>query len=278
MSESIQSLALLRQRIAAMENPHPAESSDTMAFGHSDIDACLHGGLARGELHEICTEDSADAGAATGFTSMLAQRLVPKGASVVWLREATAERDGSLYAPGLIELGLDPARLVIGVLPDAVSLLRAAAEVVRCAEVGVAVIELWRQPRGLDLTATRRLSMAAQASGVTALLLRIAAIDMPSAAQTRWRLRSVAAQPLEADAPGHPAFEVELARQRGGRAGGQWILEWNRDHGIFCNQVGEHAGRGQRRAQESARSGAALPRSMVPIAPGEPPGARRRAV
>src|SRR3546814_10246605 len=63
-------------------------------------------------------------------------------------------------------------------------LLRAAAEIVRCDEVGVAVIELWRQPRPLDLTASRRLAVAAEASGVTALMLRIDAAPTPSAARS----------------------------------------------------------------------------------------------
>src|SRR3546814_19012471 len=75
---------------------------------------------------------------------MLAARLGDT-TPVVWLRQDEAERTAHLHAPGLAELGIDPARLVLGVATDPLMLLRAAAEIVRCDEVGVAVIELWRQ-------------------------------------------------------------------------------------------------------------------------------------
>ena len=161
---------------------------------------------------------------------MLACLMLPAGAPVLWLRQEEAERQGGqLHAPGLAEIGLDPARLLLGVLPDAVTLLRAAADVVRCAEVGAVVIELWRNPRALDLTASRRLAVAAEASGVTALMLRAQAEPSPSAAQTRWAIRAAPSEALEAQAPGYPTFDVELLRQRGRSSGGHWRLEWDRE-------------------------------------------------
>src|SRR3546814_11108100 len=91
-------------------------------------------------------------------SSMRAQML---GGGSIWLREERVERQaGGLYAPGLREIGIDPARLILGLLPDPLAVLRAAADVVRCPEAGVAVVELWRNPRQLDLTASRRLALA----------------------------------------------------------------------------------------------------------------------
>lgn len=165
---------------------------------------------------------------------MLARQL---GGGIVWLREEQVERQGgALYAPGLAEIGIDPARLILGVLPDPLAVLRAAADVARCPEAGVAVIELWRKPRMLDLTASRRLVLSLESSGMTALMLRIAADPAPSAAYTRWLVRAAPARPLEANAPGPPALEVELLRQRGGTAGGTWQLEWDREQAIFRNR------------------------------------------
>src|SRR3546814_19310679 len=105
-------------------------------------------------------------------------------------------------------------------------LLRAAAEIVRCDEVGVAVIELWRQPRPLDLTASRRLAVAAEASGVTALMLRIDAAPTPSAAHTRWQVAAAPSQPLEANAPGIPALALTLLLHSSGAGGPHWVVEW----------------------------------------------------
>jgi protein ImuA len=97
------------------------------------------------------------------------------------------------------------------------------------------VIELWGEPRPLDLTASRRLAMAAESSGVTTLLLRIAAAPAPSAAQTRWRVAAAPSLPLAANAPGHPAFDLELMRQRGGPEGLRWQVEWNRETRILAD-------------------------------------------
>ncbi|MFA5969827.1 MAG: hypothetical protein WC816_11395 [Sphingomonas sp.] len=267
MRDSIDRMAMLRSRIAVLERQRPAMAdrqqatnpdggTDMLAFGHAAIDAALSGGLARGRLHELFAASEGDSGAAAGFAAMLATLAVRGGPSlphaspphassfhassgqagtVIWLRERLAEvRGGCLHAPGLAELGLDPGRVILGVLDDPLALLRVASDVVRCGQVSVVVIELWRQPRLLDLTASRRLAVAAEQSGVTALMLRAEAEPTASAAQTRWSIASAAAVPLEADAPGFPTLDLELLRQRGGPSGLAWRVEWDRDQGQFC--------------------------------------------
>lgn len=203
-------------------------------LGVDSLDRALGGGLALGRLHELFAAEPADGPAATGFAAMLARLALPPTAPLLWLRQEEAERSGGgLSASGLVQIGIDPARLVLLVLPDPVTLLRAAADVVRCASVGAAVIELWKQPRALDLTASRRLAVAAEESGVTALMVRVDAEPAPSAAHTRWRVASAPSVALEADAPGHPALAIELLRQRGRPDGGHWRLEWHREQARF---------------------------------------------
>src|SRR3546814_16745194 len=58
-------------------------------------------------------------------------------------------------------------------------------------------------------------------------------LPAPSTAHTRWAVRSAPSLPLEANAPGHPAMEVELLRQRGRPAGGVWQVEWDREQTII---------------------------------------------
>ena len=53
--------------------------------------------------------------------------------------------------------------------------LRTAADALACDALGAVVLEVWGEARQLDLVASRKLTLAAQASGVTALLLRVAA-------------------------------------------------------------------------------------------------------
>lgn len=244
-------IKLLRSRIAAVERQRAVAVSAfgpaLVPTGHAGIDAATGGGIMRGRLHEVFAASLEDSGSAGGFAAMLGVLMAGAGSTIFWLREKSAEaRGGCLHAPGLAELGLDPGRVVLGVMDDALGLLRVAAEVVRCPDVAVAVIELWRMPRALDLTASRRLAVAAEGSGVTALMLRADAAPAPSAAHSRWSVAAAAAAPLEAQAPGHPTLAVNLLRQRGGAADRGWQVEWDRDQGFF---------------REPAFSGAVVPAS-----------------
>ncbi len=260
MRDSVIAFAALRQRVSQIEGRRQTETSGVVVLGHAGIDASLGGGLERGRLHEIFAADSEDASSAAGFAAMIVRR--GGTGSVVWLKEEGVQgAGGALHMPGLVQLDLRGTDLIVGLLPDALSVLRVAAEVVRCADAGMVVIELWRSPRALDLTASRRLAVAAEASGVTALMLRVLAEPSPSAAHTRWQVRSAAATPLAANAPGFPTLDVELSRRRGGKAGGRWCVEWDRDEAIF----------------RSAGYQAALSGAVVPVPGSGSAGAARRA-
>lgn len=254
------SIRLLQRRLALIEH-RPAPAAGVVALGHDGLDRALGGGIARARLHELFARETGAAGSAAGFAAALARRLGP---GLLWLREEAAERMGALHAAGLAEIGLDPAGLILGVLPDAQAVLRAAADALRCPAIGVAVIELWGAPRLLDLTASRRLALAAEQSGVTALMLRIAADPAPSACQTRWGIAPAPSQALAANAPGAPAWTIELLRQRGRPPGGPWRVEWRRDEAAFADNP-------------PALSGAVVPLSGDRPDPPQPPAGLRRA-
>lgn len=233
MAESSAPLARLRRRVARIEGARGEGKAARFATGHDDIDHWLGGGLTRGRLHEAVATAGEDAGAAAGFAAMLAMRAAP-GRPILWLRTEAAEgRGGRLYAGGMAELGLPGAALLLGLVADETMLLRAAADAARCAGLGTLVVESWGISKLIDLTATRRLMLAAEQSGVTVLLLRIGARDSPSVADTRWRVAAAPSIPLPADAPGQPALDLELLRRRAGPAGRQWRVEWNRERRSF---------------------------------------------
>lgn len=225
------------KRALAGTLPPARETARLHPLGVPAIDRALGGGLAAGHLHELFAGDGTDEASALGAAAMLALCLTRAAApapAILWLREAAAQRKAGLHGPGLTDLGLDPARLVLGLLPDTAALLRAGVDALRCAGLGAVVLELGGNPALLDLTASRRLALAAEASGVTPLLVRTrGARPAPSAARTRWRVTAAPSAALAADAPGHPALTLALLRQRGGVAGLDWTVEWNRDAGCF---------------------------------------------
>jgi protein ImuA len=220
--------------LRASERRVAAGGGVRVALGDARFDARLHGGLERGALHELFARTDGDFCAAAGFAALVAQRShadsARAGKPVLWLGLDDRKR---LYAPGLASLGCDPACITLVHTPDTKALLRAAGDIVTCGAVGTLVIEGWEKPAALDLTVTRRLTLAAAQSGVFTLLLRHGPDPPPSAARTRWRIASAPSVALEGDAPGAPAFDIELLRHRGGVPGFATRLEWNCDTRTF---------------------------------------------
>lgn len=202
-----------------------AETVRRVPLGHAEVDATLQGGLALGALHEVFCEGR-QAAAATGFVAGLARRLADNS-FLLWVRpDFSARENGDLAMAGFAELGLDPRRIVEVRAPDAESALRASADALACNALGAVVTELWGETRAFDLVASRKLSLASMQSGVTALMLRIAATPQASTAETRWVVRAAHSPPLENW--GAPVLETSLIRNRHG-PNGRWIMEWNCD-------------------------------------------------
>lgn len=221
----------LRQRLAAMQAAVPAR----FRLGVEALDARLGGGLARARLHEVWAQGPADGISATGFALLLAARAGGGDGPILWIAEDRGDaRSGALYPPGLAELGITPARMLFVRAPDEKTLLRVAGDTVRSPAAGTVVIAPGGSAPSLDLTASRRLTLFAERSGTTAILLRTADPHCPSAAVTRWRVAAAASAVLEANAPGAPAFVVDLVRQRGGAPSSGWQLEWDRDRACFA--------------------------------------------
>ena len=218
---------------AALAHAEPIVPPRRFALGVGPLDAALGGGLAQARLHELWPATADDAPSAAGFAMMLALRASSAGGTIVWIGQEHP-RQGVLYPPGLRELGVDPAHILFVTTPDEKALLRTAGDVVRSPAAAVAVIAPAGPASMLDLTATRRLTLFAERSGTTTILLRTSDPQGPSAAATRWRVAAALSQAMEANAPGHPAFAIDLIRQRGGTPSPGWRLEWDRDRAEFA--------------------------------------------
>ncbi len=182
-----------------------------------EIDATLpEGGLPGACLHEIL---AAEPGAATGFATLLlarAQALNPSG-SVLWISQ-----DPDAYPQGLARLGLAPQHLVLVRAPRAQDALWATEEAARCPAVAATLLHSPLR-EGPDMTACRRLQLAAETGGgLTVLLGPDTDTPAPSPARSRWRVRAAA----EGAGHGQPAWELELLLHRGG-VPRRWNCTWN---------------------------------------------------
>jgi protein ImuA len=201
----------LRARIWALERSSSAPAEVLPLAG--TIDASLPwGGLPLACLHEIVAGD----GAGIGFAAVLLGRLTARG-PVLWCRLRHAGE--GLYPPGLEAFGLDGDGLIVVNGRDRVELLWAMEEGLRCPKLGAVVAEV----ATLDLTAGRRLQLAAEAGGVTGFLL----LPRPVAAAgtTRWRVSAAPSAETPWQGIGDARWHLSLERCRGGvpRA---WTVEW----------------------------------------------------
>jgi protein ImuA len=218
-------LERLRARLARLEALGQGDSP-VVPLGLPGIDGALPGGgLPRARLHELCGGSSH--GAAVGFAAALLARLMATGGHVVWI----GPRD-ELFGPGLAQLGLVPERLIVVRARRPAARLWALEEALRSPGLAAALAEVDR----LSLTQSRRLQLAAEAKGVTALLLRPpGAGAAPSAATTRWRIEAAPSETALGEAAGgprrasgRPHWRIDMFRCRGGRTG-SWRIVWHED-------------------------------------------------
>lgn len=211
--------------------------------------------------HEIYAAHDRQAVAATAFALTMAYQSASTR-PVIWIRHDFLDREFGMPFPlGIAELGLAPRVFTLVRAPHILAALQAGLEAARCGALGVVVIELWGTSKFLDHTASRRLTIAAQTSGVTLLMTRAGAQPQQSAAVSRWHIESAPSRALAANAPGSPAFKLTMLRHRGGFVPREWHLEWNRDQGCFDeNPLDSSIGQGHSNA--ASLSGAMVPFSF----------------
>ena len=212
----------LRRQLARLEAPHRGRAAATL--GDPMLDRALPwGGLPRNGLHEIVGDE--DDAAAGGFALAVAGCIAGSGGRILHLgMHHRGQAAGLLYGPGVVRFGIDPDRLILARVRRPADLLWLMEEGLRSNALAVVIGE------GVtaDLTASRRLQLAAEA-GTTAALLLPPAAARSSTALTRWRVASAPSF----DGPFRPRWRIALERCRGGSPA-DWLLEWNDATDCFC--------------------------------------------
>lgn len=215
--------AALRLRIRQIERNHApgmAEQGKTLPLLPTIDRLWPEGGLPLGCLHEARSDNRpAGFGALTSFGAALAGRL----GTTLW-----CGRFGGLdvYGPGLAQVGLAPTRVILASARSDADILAAMEEGLRHPVLACVVGEVGR----ISLTASRRLQLAAEKSGVTALILRTPqrkpaeASTEPITAASRWRITVHPSAAHVIPEAGRARWQLELLQSRNGAAG-QWIIE-----------------------------------------------------
>ena len=234
----------LRQTLAEIDPSHaPRLAGEERLVGLvAPIDAALGGGLACGALHEFAPIAPIHLASTSGFAMALAARAGGERRQVLWIATDYAVCEGGgPYGPGLDLFGLVPARLLVLRVGKPVDVLWAMEEALRCRALACVIAELTGDGVVANLTATRRLALAAR-EGVSAqnsgfgLLVRHKVTAMPSAAATRWEIAAASSQPDAYGGLGRARFDLSLRKNRRG-ASGRWIIEWDHHERAFQQAV-----------------------------------------
>jgi protein ImuA len=221
---------LSRLRRAIAKNEALPEETRSLALGVPAIDAALGGGLPGAALHEV-NATPLHLGAAAGFALALATLAQERTRETLWIAtDFNNLETGTLYGPGLDQFGLPTERLLIVRVARPVDALFAMEEALKCRALSAVIAEFDAAP---DLTATRRLSLAAKDHGGLGFILRHGSSDAPSAARTRWQVAAAPSVPDEFGGLGLTAFALELTRNRRGPCG-TWTLTWDHHERVFA--------------------------------------------
>lgn len=211
MPDPIPTIAELRESLRAISGD--IRDRPVLPFGLAGLDGRLaDAGLRLDALHEVSSRGSGwgDDAAAVLFVAGIAARTQGE---VLWV-----VRSHDLFAPGLYQAGLAPARVIYAEARDDAELLALLEEGLKHRGLGAVVGEA----RRMQMAQARRLQLAAEGGGTVALLLRRPGrndadpLAAPSAAVTRWRVTHAPSAPVPWDGLGRACWHVECVRQRGG--------------------------------------------------------------
>jgi protein ImuA len=224
----------LREQVRRLERAHIAQRAgrSAISLGLPEIDALLpEGGLLTGALHEIEAGPTPSGrvaphdGPALGFAAHMLSRF--GSGTILWCRQPILGGDALPYASTL-SAWFDPARLLMVTVRREEDLFWAMEEGLRTPGLAAVVGET----PAADPTAGRRLSLAAEKSGIPALLLRPNPAPPQSVCTTRWRVSPTPSPAVpEIEMLGAARWQVELRRNRFGKPSIEempaWLVEWN---------------------------------------------------
>ena len=146
---------------------------------------------------------------------------------LLWVQEERAiKRQGRPFIHGL------PKSLRHSIIhvtaASAKDVLWAMEEGLRCPSLYGVIGEITGDPAALDFTASRRLAVACERSGVPAFLVRFDSTPNLSGARERWRVRSAASfdHQWNSRAAGQPVLSAQLFRSRSS-APGAWDFSYD---------------------------------------------------
>ena len=218
----------LQKEILQLQGFRYKASDDLIRPVLGPIDSCFPNGIfPLASIHEFLTGSAEDVAATSGFISCLLSSLMSKGGASVWIGVSQA-----IFPAALKFFNVEPDKIIFINTRKPKELLWLVEEALKCEGLAAVIGEIAE----LTFTASRRLQLAVEQSGVTGFLIRNNSRNINTNACTaRWKISSDPSKITGDDIPGigFPAWNVELLKIRNGKPG-SWQMQWayNKLHSV----------------------------------------------
>jgi protein ImuA len=184
-------------------------------------------------LHEIVPAGMRDFGMAVGFAFSLAARASDSSRHTLWIQtDFAAIESGDIYGLGCDLFGFPARQLLLLKVSRPLDALWAMEKALKCRALSSVIAELPNDGSIADLTATRRLTLAAREGGGFGFLFRHRPSPLTSSAETRWEVAAAPSRPDPFGGLGPAAFALSLTKNRRGPTG-CWPVAWDHHERTF---------------------------------------------
>lgn len=222
MDAKKQLLDKLKKDILQWQGFKPQPIGKSNAVGLGGIESVFPNGVfPKGVIHEFIAVEIEHLAACDGFIGGVLSSLMKEGAPCVWVSKSR-----KLFPLSLSAFNVNPDRIFFMDAKNEKDLLWIVEEALKCQGLAAVVADVV----DLDITASRRLQLASEQSGVTGFIIRKDGSKKASTIATARWLISPAPSYSGDELPGigFPRWNVELLKVRNGNLG-KWTLEWMAD-------------------------------------------------
>lgn len=182
-----------------------------------------HNVFPTGAVHDFVSDNFSNAAATNGFISGVMGNLFKNAQKInaVWVNASN-----KIFPSALKLFGVDPHHIIFVNARKPKDVLWVIEEALKCSCLTAIVGEL----QDIDFTASRRLQLAVEKSGVTAFIHRQNPKSKnPVACVASWKINSIKSIPQNMPGLGFARWNVELTKVRNGTPG-NWLVEWQAGH------------------------------------------------
>jgi protein ImuA len=211
-------LAQLQREILSLQgfkSPLP-DAEDVVGLG-SINQAFPHAVFPLSAMHEFICTNAEEATASSAFIAGLVSTLMQENGTAIWI---SASR--FIFPPALKAFGLQPHQVIFLYLKKEKEVAWVVEEALKCPALTAVICDM----KEVSFTASRRLQLAIEKSGVSCFMLRQQSKNGATTAVARWQIKpqqSGAADGIPG--VGHPRWQVKLLKVRNGKPG-IWNMEW----------------------------------------------------